>query len=549
MKQRHHRRMEGTRLWARSVPYFVVAGLALGLLCGGCLRPDSAPPLDGEALSEARSAVWFVDSPEGTWIESLPTENLRQPRYQSLTEGVEPELWLYECHVEELLSPRRVLAAPLLSTIDCRDGGAPCPQRAYRLQRPEPTWVELPAEPSPRPWPIARPSPCAAVNSPRVVELLELKQQNGTATFVTAIGDRHVLVGAFDYPSPGAIRGLLWVWEVPEAADKTWQPDLKGPALTSTTAYLAGAPLGDGRVALWGDLGTTAIAELRGGELVVTPGPRYPSEAQQCPRGCLQGECEKRCEFSPEPTCVTGCLADPRGCTEHSRMAQLSVAGPAARPTWWAATGCRNLLRGDGQGPFQIVRARDGQEVKTNLPFDVLALGPEEAYGAGILERGVLYYDNGRLEPQTTEEMPLPTTALMALDGELYAAVKAEFAGAFLFRRNGRFWERALGLGTQEVVELQAIPGGFFGAVDPPGHLVQAQPKGLCRGADFAPSLSASYRAHSTAQVRGHQLVLMELNQNSTELAKGVLAVFELIPPPGCTALATPPLTPVEAGP
>lgn len=521
---------------------------ALGVAGSGCLQPSSAPALDADALGTAASAVWFVDSPQGTWIESLPAEQLAQNRSQTLTDEVEPELWLYNCPVDELLSPRRVLTPPLADPISCREGGAPCPERAFRLTRPEPEWIELPTEPTPRPWPVARPSPCSSVSTPRVVALEGLDQEKGTVAFLTPIGDHHLLVGAYDFPGRG-IRGHLWVWEVPEATNTSWQPELQPPVLSSTTAYLAGAPLGDGRVALWGDVGVTAIAELREGGLVITPGPQYPVEAQRCPRTCLVNECEDRCLVAPEPACVVTCLADPFGCIEHSRMAQVSVAGPATRPTWWAATACRNLLKGDGQGPFEVVRRRDDLEAKTNLPFDVLAVGPEEAYAAGILERGVLHYDNGELVPQPTEEMPLPTTALMALDSELYTTVRVELVGAFLYRRNGRSWQRALLLGTQEVTELSAVPGGFFAAVDPPGHLVQAQIKGLCRGTDFSPSLSASYRAHAMAQVRGHQLLLMELSQNSTELAKGLLAVFELRPPPACTALATPPLTPVEAGP
>lgn len=515
--------------------------LALSLAGTACVQPSSAPALDADALSAAASAVWFVDSTEGTWVESLSIEELAQTRLQSLTEGVEPEVWLYGCPVEELLSSRRVLTAPLAAPIACREGGAPCPQQAFRLVRPEPAWVELPNPPAPRPWPIDRPSPCAATNTPRVVELLGLNQRNGATTFLTPIGEHHVLVGAFDYPMPNVIRGQLWVWEVPEATDTRWQPEEKEPVWTSTTAYLAGATLGDGRVALWGDVGATAIAQLRGEELVITPGPRYPVGVQRCPRGCLIEECEEQCLGDPDPGCIATCLADPRRCTEHSRFAQLSVAGPADRATWWAATGCRNLLKGDGRGPFEIVRQREDLEVKTNLPFDVLAVRPEEVYAAGVSERGILYYDNGRIEPQTTEEMLLPTTALMVMEGALYTTVRVQLAGAFLYRLNGRSWERTLPLGTQEVLELSAIPNGFFGVVDPPGHLVQGQSKGLCRGAEFTPSLSASYRAYATTQVRGHQLVLMELSQNSTELAKGLLAVFELTPAPTCTRLETPP--------
>lgn len=522
--------------------------VVVGLLGSGCLQPTRAPTLDAEALGQAESAIWFSDSPGGTWIESLPIQELGQTRIQTLTDDVEPELWLYDCPVEEVLSPRRVLSSAPPEAVTCEAGGAPCPQRAFRLSRLEPSWVELPQPPAPRPWPIARPSPCAAANAPRTVALQSLDQQNGTVTFLTPIGEGRVLVGAFDYLNK-VIRGRLWWWEVPEASDTSWQPELKDPVLTSSTVYLAGAPLSDGRVALWGDGGVTAIAELRGQELVVTPGPRYPIEAQRCPRSCLRNECDDRCEGNSEPDCVANCLADPRGCVEHSRMAQLSVAGPLERPTWWVATGCRNLLKGDGSGPFEIVRARDEQEVKSNLPFDVLAVGPDEAYAAGVLERGVLYVKDGRLEPQVTEEMLLPTTALMKLDQTFYTTVRVELAGAFLYRLEDRNWKRTLQLGTQEVVELQPISEGFLGLVEPPGHLVQGRLNGLCRGSDFIPGLSASYRAQAITEIRGHQLVLMELSQNSTELAKGLLAVFELTPAPRCTRLEAPPLTPVEAGP
>lgn len=528
-----------------NAPVGVGRGLVALVGCAGCLAPQSFPPPTADQLGAAQTAVWFVDTPKGVYLESQPIEALAVPNSLVLTPEASPELWLYPCPVAEVLSPRQLLLPGSTSEV-CTAGGAPCPARALRFDRPSGAWA-LETTPAPRPWPERRPSACAQISDPRSAPLIDLARISGRPAFLVPLDDQRLLVGGFDYPEK-IERGLLWVWSVPSRSEQpAWTP-AEPMTTTGTVGYFSAVRRRSGELGLLGTFGRSARLRERQGRLEVTPDRTLPIEAWQCPRSCTEAECIDRC--AGDVSCRVTCGEDPGGCTETTIDARSVLTQDEGREVWWVLTPCRVLLARIDDGPWRILRAREPGEVKVRLPYDLFAASDGAVYAAGMTERGVVRVDarilssttTPTLLPEATQEGLVPATALGEIDGVVYGAFQP-MAGAFLYRRSGSNWIRGISLGslTDEVLSIAPVPGGLLGATTQPGLVVQARPSELCREEGTRPALSTAYELVTLLPFRERIFALMTISVENRDYPQGLLAVFEATAPSTCTRLGPSP--------
>lgn len=348
--------MAGPRRW--SWPWWA---LTWALLAGACLSPDHAPPLPAE-VAAAPGAVILVRSEEFLDVQALPP-GFGGPL--TLPPGADLEVRTFTCPTQDLglgLEPYRIRGSPAAE--DCLTDGAPC--GLARLG-----WRPGEVEFSPRtlapnlPWPVPRISAYPALVTGPVAEVrlpgLEGKLQDG---WVQPLGAEALVVAS---PIVGTQDGgtLFTVFRVAEL-DPLRPLEVVRTTTTSTT-WIGGRRLPDGRVAMIGNRGASGFLEPE--DLRIELGPSLPRDRVVCSRP---------------------------GGMEPSLRGDVDFSAPVGGELeLWAATSCGGVLRRSlsdlGWTPL-------GPLFPGGNHAHLLVIGPGHAFIGGIGRNAVVHVQGDRVD-------------------------------------------------------------------------------------------------------------------------------------------------------
>lgn len=298
------------------------------------------------------------------------------------------------------------------AVLECRREGVPCGLTRHRWAAEEENWLDSTSEPN-IPWWGPRPDPEAGLTAYGPVEFPPLVPGAELLEQWVATLDKGLFLVAFKVVGGAQVQGTqVGRYRFHADADPPWL-QLEGHTLTST-AWIGGRRLPDGRVAMISDTGLSGFLDPE--DWTITPGPAFDRAAAIC---------EHRPGASPERSL--------RGTVEYWDPGD---GGPGVL---WAGTSCGGVLR----------RRLDEAEWRRLDPgglggshVHLYPYGPDRALVAGIGRSLVLHVtgDRSNLEPLSDDGGDVEYVG-PGPGGTLLAAGKRPLLdGTRIYRREGSGW-------------------------------------------------------------------------------------------------------------
>lgn len=331
----------------------------------------------------------------------------------ALTQGARLELRTFSCDRGVLgLGSDVVRYGAGRVTSGCHLEGVPCGLQRFRWAPEQGDWLDASLDAN-LPWPGGRPDPDPALTAYGPVELPVLRPGGTLQELWVSAPERGPFLVAFKLIADGrVVGGQLGRYRFHGDTDPPWL-ELEATTLTST-AWIGGRHLPDGRVALISDTGLSALLDPDTWEF--TPGPSFARD------GAI---CEPRPGAPPERSL--------RGAVE------VWNPGDGGPVVVWAGTSCGAVLRRRLDAPeWQRLDPGDLRGTRVHLH----AYGPDRAFVVGTARNAILSVvgDRSSLEPLFDDVMDV-TYVGPGPDGSILAAGRLPPLGATgIYRREGSTW-------------------------------------------------------------------------------------------------------------